>query len=154
MKYRYDSPCGLYCGSCGSLLATMEGKIEERAKEWGMKPEDVVCHGCLSEHTASFCNACEFKDCAKAKGIEYCFECNEYPCQKLKDFQGDEWPHHSLVFKNCDRLKEVGVKQWLAEQKERWKCSSCEKTFMWYDEKCSGCGGDVYNAKDEAEDLG
>lgn len=153
MTQRFDTPCGLYCGACGALQATQNGTVEAVAKGWGMKPEDIVCNGCLSETTAVFCNSCKFRDCVNEKGVDYCYQCKEYPCHDLKTFRNDQMPHHSVVLKNSDRMKEIGVEAWLCEQKTRWSCSQCGSMFMWYDEKCPNCDTAVRNANHEHREL-
>ena len=42
--------------------------------------------------------------------------------------------------KNLDRIKEVGVDKWLAEQEQQWKCPDCQTASSWYAEDCANCG--------------
>jgi hypothetical protein len=153
MDYRYDSFCGLYCGSCPVLLAVKKGTIEEFAKRENMTPEDLECHGCKTMNRALFCKDCPFARCALERGIKSCIECVEYPCEELKKFQADEWPHHSLILKNLDRIREVGLDRWLEEQEKRWRCKECGEPFSWYDETCGNCGAKLYNCRDESNGL-
>jgi len=148
MSYRFDSFCGLYCGACLTLRANKEGKVEEAAKAWGMKPEDLVCNGCKSEVNASSCRECEIKACAKTKGVDFCIECPDYPCQYLKDLQADEWVHHRVILDNLERIKSAGLDNWLAEQKERWSCPNCGNPTGWYDAKCKKCGAEVVSCEE------
>ena len=41
MKERYDTYCGLYCGSCEVFLANRKGLVDELAREWEMNPADL-----------------------------------------------------------------------------------------------------------------
>jgi len=140
MDFRYDTYCGLYCGACELMNAFRDGKQEEKAKEWNMKPEDIKCYGCKSGDPSNWCNECEFKSCAEEKGVDFCGECIEYPCQMLKDFQADKAVHHSSVLRGCDRIKEIGMEKWLDEQDQRWSCVKCGTPSTWYREKCEKCG--------------
>jgi ribosomal protein S27AE len=153
MEYRYDTYCGLYCGACPVLVANQKGTIEELASRNDMDPADFVCAGCKSDTLASFCADCRFIPCAREKGVEFCVDCDEYPCENLTGFRDDERAHHSVVTKNLDRLKEVGLEAWLAEQDERWKCGACGARFAWYDEECPECGIGTYDARAEEKDI-
>jgi len=153
MKYRYDAPCGLYCGACGTVLADKEGSYEELAKKWGMKPEDLVCHGCKSETVAVFCQKCTFRDCVVSKKIEYCFQCDDFPCKDLVNFRNDQAAHHSVVLHNLNRMKEVGIEQWLEEQRSRWSCTQCGTSSFWYDTTCRKCGAGLRDCRDEEAAL-
>ena len=91
--------------------------------------------------------------CAREKGLEFCSECPDYPCETLSSFRNDAAPHHSTIFKNLERIKEIGPEEWLEEQKRRWSCPECGTRFGWYSEKCSDCGAESYNAVSEERDL-
>ncbi|MCF7794686.1 MAG: DUF3795 domain-containing protein [Candidatus Cloacimonetes bacterium] len=153
MKFRYDTYCGLYCGACELLNAFKDGRQEEQAKIWKVDAEDIRCYGCKSGDLSSWCNECEFKDCAISKNLEFCFECDDYPCQMLKDFQADNAVHHSSVFRGLDRIKEIGIEKWLTEQAERWRCERCGTPSTWYREKCEKCGTELVNCIKEEENL-
>jgi hypothetical protein len=153
MDYRYDSYCGLYCGACPVLVANEKGTVDELAKKNEMDPADVVCGGCKSDTPASFCTDCVFVPCAREKGVEFCVDCGEYPCKDLTSFWEDKWAHHSAVIKNLDRLKEIGLEAWLAEQDARWRCGACGARFDWYDEKCPDCGAETRDARAEEKEL-
>jgi hypothetical protein len=158
MKFRYDTYCGLYCGACGVIVAMKNNRLEEfaNAHDFGGKKlsaADLECYGCKTTQTAVFCDRCGILDCAVEKGVEFCIECDEYPCDRLKSFQGDQAPHHSAIFKNLERIKEIGIEPWFSEQEKRWSCPACGGRFSWYDEKCESCGAKLYNCKDEEKDL-
>ena len=153
MDYRYDTYCGLYCGACPVLVANRKGTVDELAKKIETDPAELVCAGCKSDTRKDSRADCEFALCALEKGVEFCCDCGEYPCKRLTDFRDDEWAHHSAVIKNLDRLKEIGLEAWLAEQNERWTCPACGARFDWYDEKCPDCGAGTYDARAEEKDV-
>ena len=39
------------------------------------------CKGCRKQDCHLF-SACKVKDCYKEKNVDFCFQCNEYPCNK------------------------------------------------------------------------
>ena len=153
-EYRYDTYCGLYCGACPVITSMQAGKLEEFAESTEKyTAEQLECYGCKITQAAEIEDRCAILDCAEEKEIESCHECDEYPCDRLKTFQGDQHPHHSAIFKNLERIKEIGIEPWFSEQEKRWKCTSCGGRFSWYDEKCEGCGAKLYNCKAEEKDL-
>ncbi|UCE26797.1 MAG: DUF3795 domain-containing protein [Candidatus Coatesbacteria bacterium] len=135
------------------LVSNQRGTVNELAEKFEADPADFVCAGCKSDTLAAFCADCDFIPCARGKGVEFCVDCGDYPCERLTDFRDDEWAHHSVVTNNLERLREVGVEAWLAEQDERWTCPACGARFSWYDEKCPDCGAETYDARAEEEDL-
>jgi hypothetical protein len=153
MAFRYDTYCGLYCGACPVLVANETGQLAETARKWDMKPEELVCGGCKSGVECVYCRSCRLKACAQDKQIESCVECAEYPCLQLIDFRNDSHPHHSAVLGNLSRIRKIGVRNWLTEQKTRWSCSMCGTRFTWYDETCAQCGSRLYNCRSEDDEL-
>lgn len=149
MTYRYDAPCGLYCGACGTILADKAGSVDILAKEWGMQPGQLVCHGCKTGTTGD----CTFRDCVASKGIEYCFQCDTFPCDELVRFRNDRASHHSVVLRNLRRMREIGVEQWLEEQRLRWSCPNCGAGSFWYDAECKMCGTPLRDCRAEEADL-
>lgn len=152
MTFCYDSYCGLYCGACAVLKANEDGTLQEKCKEWDIAPEDAHCHGCKSDTPAVYCRTCDIKKCAEEKNVNFCFQCTEYLCPRLTAFKNDEHPHHSVIFKNLETIKNKGVESWLKEQKSRWSCSECGTSYTWYDNVCPQCGSTVYNCIHEEND--
>ena len=66
------APCGMNCMVCYKHC-------------YHKKP----CAGCLNSDTGKpeHCRKCKIKDCAKAKGLSYCFACSEYPCKPIKNLE-------------------------------------------------------------------
>jgi len=153
MEYRYDSYCGLYCGACPALVGTARGQAAELAKEEKMTVEDVSCAGCKSDVTAVYCRDCDLRACARARGVEFCFDCGDYPCVQLTGFRRDKSPHHSVIFKNLNAIREGGAAAWLAEQERRWRCAACGERFTWYDRACEKCGAALYDCRQEERGL-
>ena len=153
MTTRYDTYCGLYCGACSVMRANEEGRIKEQAKEWERQPEEITCHGCKSGVLSGYCKTCEIKACASEKGLEFCIECEAYPCKPLIAFRDDEWPHHSVVTRNSDDLKRRGLERWLQDQAKRWSCPTCSHRTSWYDQTCPSCGEVVVSSRDEEQDV-
>ena len=154
MKTRYDSYCGLYCGACPVLAATVKGEVEAKAAAWELPAKDIVCAGCKSRVLATYCKTeCVMRLCARDHGFEFCVECDEYPCATVQTFERDGYPHHTLITANSEAIADAGVDAWLEEQGKRWSCSGCGTPFTWYEEECAKCGGKLYDAFAEEADL-
>ena len=155
MSFRYDSYCGLYCGACNIMGANERGDSEylkKFAAEYKCKTEDLICRGCKTAKPANVCAQCKIRVCAMGRGVEFCNECVDYPCQNLTDLSR-RLPHLKALFRNLAAIKEKGVEAWLGEEKKRWACPQCGERFYWYSEKCAQCGTELYNATKEEPDL-
>jgi hypothetical protein len=60
--------------------------------------------------------------CAGERGLQYCFQCVDFPCRVLEEFASDGVSHHRRTVENLRRMKEIGVKAWIAEQEKKGKC--------------------------------
>lgn len=137
--------CGLYCGACDLYLDTKEGnlaRLAEKARTCGKPIEDVRCLGCRSGTLGYFCREhCFMKPCAQKKGLDFCGACEEYPCSGLRDFQSIR-QHRIELWKNLDRIEEVGYEQWEREMLERYACPECGTINTAYIPTCRECGHD------------
>ncbi len=134
--------CGLYCGSCETFRAWKEkdaALLMKEAAESGRPIEDIRCDGCKSAEVIFWCSRCRIKECAEGKGLEFCFECRDFPCGVLLEFEGSA-EHHEGVIQELKRIREVGVDDWLREQDRRWRCPHCRDRITYYDERCRHCG--------------
>lgn len=155
-EYDYGAYCGLYCGACAILLANERGEVDkllENEEAAAYTVEQLTCRGCRTDVRACFCEDCEMRLCASARGVPYCADCDDYPCEHVKAFQADKHSHHSVVLKNLAAIAERGGDAWLAEQAERWKCPSCGARFSWYEVRCDECGAELYDCRAEERDL-
>jgi len=144
--------CGVYCGACSTYRAYNDN--DEALFDWvikmGMPSDQVFCKGCGSDLVNEWCGNCKFRKCTKDKGVTYCFECDNFPCQMLIDFSKTR-PHRTLGLRNLERLRSgTSIQEWLKEQEKRWACSLCGKKLHWYSERCPNCGRSFVNATREA----
>lgn len=149
--YRYDTYCGLYCGACDWMFANQEYEAALKAPGSQPSPPEFPCHGCKSDLVASFCASCQIRACARGKGVEFCFECQEYPCTKITAFSNDGHPHHAWGVKQQEVIQREGVAAWLEEQRIRWRCPSCGRAFGYYARKCKQCGQALRSCKDDLQ---
>lgn len=134
------APCGLNCRKCyahteGSIkaysikLQEALGAFDRYAQRFstlvgpvfGNYPSfkellsyfaQVGCKGCR-KGTCEFAN-CGVINCHKEKGVDFCFQCDEFPCEKT-NFDPDlkrRWIQMN------NRMKEVGVEAYYDEVKD------------------------------------
>ena len=82
-------------------------------------PEEIACKGCrLEENGCKFLGQpCETLKCVSEKKLEFCYECEEFPCVMLQPVKegADRYPHNFKIFNLC-RMKTVGVEKWAEEE--------------------------------------
>ena len=135
--------CGLYCGACPLYLTSIKAKDSSK----------VVCLGCKSDKLAEHCLKCAIKDCAAAKNLNSCGECDQFPCEKTKPFHNSDKDMAKVAEKSCYRIRQTSYFAWTKEQVGRWTCKNCGSAFSFSDETCPSCKTDVYSCKEEATDY-
>ncbi len=129
------APCGIYCGACRHYLARSKGMLEER----GLR---VGCEGCRVRD-----KQCVFikKLCPliRKKEMDFCFECEDFPCEDRKKLDQLYSRFDVDLLDNLLRMKKVGVKEWLKEQEDKWRCPVCEGNICVHDKECYDCGYEI-----------
>lgn len=94
------SLCGLNCSLCPSFI---RGN----------------CTGC--QEGSSCALICEIAPCSIKHGnIDYCFECEEYPCPKFDGIdKHDSLISHKNQLKDMQKAKAIGIDKYHAEQLEK-----------------------------------
>ena len=132
MDYRLmTAPCGLDCFNCDMYLA---GASEDRragsAGDAGTASEQAVCRGCRNERgTIAWMNMtepCAVYACTEGKGIDFCFECADFPCDFLHPYadKASRVPHNVKLFNLC-LIRKMGLEAWA-----RSKARSVSDTYF------------------------
>ncbi|MTI79274.1 MAG: DUF3795 domain-containing protein [Firmicutes bacterium] len=137
---KHLAPCGLDCNRCAEfehgnikqlssdLLQGLSNNYERLAeikskrnpifnnyayfKEILISFSNASCSGCRGDNVQCLIS-CTVKNCHKEQGVDFCFQCNRYPCDN--QFTGrlrDRWINMN------NRMKEVGVVEYYHEQKQ------------------------------------
>jgi hypothetical protein len=125
MDYRQmTAPCGIDCFNCALYAARENDKLRSIvAKNMNISFEDAVCSGCRNQDGLCIAHSLEEKcsvyKCIEKKGLEFCFECADFPCDFLHPYadQASMRPHNTKVF-NLGLMKKMGVESW-AETKAK-----------------------------------
>jgi len=136
-----DSFCGIYCGACLCNIVREEGNITEVAQKIGKTVEQLSCSDCK---TALHQDCC-FVTCCSDKGLNNCSECSEMPCEEMTNFANDGYKHHATIITNLLRIREIGMAEWLSEQKQKYSCPQCGARTGWSYTQCSKCGIELSN---------
>ena len=107
-------------------------KLREEIVEWfrkerneTVKPEQVSCEGCRGLLGRHWSPDCKMMLCAKKRGLQYCFQCEEFPCTIVSEFSSDGILHHKRTVENSKRMREIGIEAWIADQKRKGQCIFC-----------------------------
>jgi hypothetical protein len=141
-KKQLCAVCGLFCPACTLFIGTKEEpqRLQNMADRHNTRADAWECNGCRSEKRSYWCeHICQIKPCADKRGIEFCGECDEYPCDMLKDFQ-KERPHRIELWKTQDRIAEAGYLKWFEEMVKHYSCTNCHTINSAYDITCRNCG--------------
>jgi hypothetical protein len=133
------APCGLNCGKCFaysegdiSLLSKRLkyelGNFDVYAERFATMLDEPLfvkypvfkemldyfskgkCDGCRNEKCALF-KACKVRECSERKGVDFCFECSDFPC---RDTGFDEHLQKRWQTIN-NKMKQDGVESYYRE---------------------------------------
>ena len=119
------APCGLDCFNCHFYLAHWNqeamNQVEQWSKEFNIPLEIMLCRGCrnhngqipLQKHVFGEAHRCAAYECAKDRGVKFCGDCEEFPCDNLHPCadKADTLPHNIKVFNLC-LIKKMGLEKW------------------------------------------
>ena len=126
------APCGMNCAICSGYLAL---KHDLRSKGIRM----IRCLGCRPRN-----KNCAFlkKHCSElSKGVlTFCFECKSFPCNRLRTIDERYRTRYRMsMIDNLKFIKEHGIKEFIEEQEESWKCKSCGGMICCHNGLCFNC---------------
>lgn len=116
-EYPLFSACGLNCGLCPRYQ--MDGTSK--------------CPGCSGEDFLTKHPKCGVLSCSQRKGIEYCYQCDEFPCKKYDGAdKSDSFITHLHQFRDLEKAKNRGIDNYKHELNE--KISMLEHLLANYDD--------------------
>ena len=129
MKTELVAPYWMNCRICLAFFGyAMSGK-KRKIKCKGCNPFKKSC-----THLKKFCEKLTKKE------IEYCHECNHFPCKQLQklDDKYREGFDMSMIA-NLRFIKENGMEKFLQQQEEKYKCPKCGEIICVHNGKCYSC---------------
>lgn len=128
MKIKDIAPCGINCSLC---LAYQREKNH--------------CNGCNGSDAqkSKHCIVCRIRNCEEKNGNSklLCIKCETYPCRRIKDLNKRYTTRYNVsIFANFESIKKRGIREFVNQEEEKWKCSNCGKLLCMHREKCLVCG--------------
>ena len=127
------APCGMNCGICSNYLAyknNISGKGFPN------------CVGCRARNKqCAFLKKRCIDDLKLLKGeIEFCFECNYYPCDILTGLDNRYRERFGMsMIDNLNEIKSKGINYFMKSQETKYKCKKCGNLISVHSKKCFIC---------------
>ncbi len=119
-KKALTARCGLDCFNCEIFEDNLSQDFAARLQDkYGWPKEEIACKGCRKQdgQHVHLPRGCATLDCANAKGINLCCDCNDFPCAYLApvaDLAAIR-PHNMKLYNLC-RIKKIGLERWIDEE--------------------------------------
>ncbi len=119
------APCGMNCGICIAYL-------RDKNKCLGCRGLDATNPKCKQiKHCPTF----------ESSDAQFCFECKKFPCSRLKSLDKRYRAKYNMsMIENLEYIKKFGLKDFVANEKMRWKCPECGGTICVHKGYCYSCG--------------
>ena len=153
-EYEYVSCCGrYYCLLCdyfrggkvqmaknllyfversGSLRLIAESQNVRNYDEFvevlkWLASQDEPCRGCRFGGGWSWWPDCPVRDCVVQKELDFCYQCLEFPCEKLKE--EPLLAHKRAIIEANKRLRDMGVERYAKQLIERFRQAVASQPF-------------------------
>ncbi len=119
------APCGMNCGSCIGY----------------MRPNNT-CPGCRFVDQGKARVNCVIRNCDLLKKVDskFCFDCQKYPCRRLKQLDKRYRTRYNTSFlENLMMINQKGMDYFLVFETSRRKCPDCGATLSVHRDHCLAC---------------
>lgn len=121
------APCGMNCALCIAYLR-----------------EKKPCNGCNGNdnNKPKHCVICRIKNCEKRKEArsKHCYACESFPCSRLKQLDKRYKTKYGMsMVENLATIKEKGIRHFIKQEKQKWKCSDCGAIICVHSKTCLYC---------------
>ncbi len=128
MKTTLIAPCGLNCRLCRAYIRNRNS-----------------CPGCRYDDIdkSQYCVKCKIKNCShlSSKSARFCFSCKEFPCSIIKHLDKRYRTKYGLsIIDNLVFINEFGVRNFVNNEKDKWKCPQCMELLCMHKDICISCG--------------
>jgi len=121
------APCGMDCSLC-----------------IGYQRKKKKCSGCRATDGSQpkHCRGCGYAHCEilLAHGYAYCFECEKYPCPRIKAFDRRYRKWNMSLIQNLNAIRDYGEQPFLLRQHQQWACPNCRSLLCVHENACLNCG--------------
>lgn len=131
---------GAFSECAPRLFAYSEGVCEFLAESFRLPPEERKkheaffdefysalgqlsgggCHGCRSDaaHKKGCLSGCVIPDCVKERKIDFCAQCEDFPCQRAEKFFARDPRLLRRWQEGSRRIREIGAGRYFEERKD------------------------------------
>lgn len=110
-----EATCGLYCGSCPVRLQSQGGWVVRAVRgRPGATDDDLARRDCRFDVLSISCRGCRIRGGPKFEGLDSCSACPDIP-------------------------RDRGLKDWLTERADPWRCPSRRRTGSGDDQVRAAC---------------
>ena len=120
MNEELIAPCGINCAVCYAYLR-----------------DKKHCPGCRDLETN-----CAKKNCEtiRTNSSGLCFECNTFPCQRLKQLDKRYSSRYNMsLIENLEYIRDNGMAAFLEKEEKKWKCPECGGVISCHAGFCHHC---------------
>jgi len=119
-KKELTAPCGLACFLCDIYEDNLTDELAESMHvKLGVPKKEIACNGCRKQDGKHFHlpQGCATLNCVKAKGVQFCCDCSDFPCAYLAPTadKAAQLPHNIKLYSLC-RIKKIGLDRWINEE--------------------------------------
>ncbi len=133
MESTLIAPCGMNCALCSSYLS-----MKNDLKKQGIMRS--YCVGCRprGKNCAFMKKSCDLL----ANGlVQYCFECEEFPCRRLKALDKRYRTNYQMsMIENQEYIRDNGMEAFLEKEAKKWRCPECGGVICCHNGICYSCG--------------
>lgn len=121
-KRELTAPCGLDCFNCELFETNLTDDLAEMIHQrFNVPKAEIPCKGCRVQDGDHYhlTGGCATLDCVKSKEVEFCSDCEGFPCSLLAPLAegASTYPHNFKVYNLC-RIKGIGFDAWAKESGE------------------------------------
>ncbi len=120
------APCGVNCAVCGAHL--------------NKKTPYPGCRAPQEQITRKSCRDCAKKRCAFDQGLQWCYECAEFPCARIKDLNERYMRNYSVDLVKNGLDARADIEAFLEAQRTKFTCAACGGAIDQHHKFCSECG--------------
>jgi hypothetical protein len=97
----------------------------------------------MDENKPGYCRKCIIRNCSELaeSSSKFCGKCEQFPCKRLKNLDKRYRSKYGMsMLENLARISEEGIRKFVKDEKERWRCNKCGKILCVHYSECYNCG--------------
>lgn len=121
MRKMIVAPCGIDCFNCEMYEENVTDEFQTRlGAAFNVAKERITCKGCSEGNQCLLLDLqgkkCKTLECVNRKEVEYCFQCDTFPCEFLMPLADGaaKFPQNMKLYNLC-MMKRIGVDAWIEE---------------------------------------